>query len=54
MIKTQLCNLRVMYTSIARVTGYVPSWRVQVGDSPADARVKRTKAFSVVLRTETV
>ena len=51
LIKTQLCKLRVMLRS--RVTGCVPSWRIQVGDSPANARVNRTKAFSLVLRTVT-
>ena len=43
-------------TSIARVTGcgYPRSWRMQVGHLPANARVKRTKTFSLVLPTETV
>ena len=43
-------------TSIARDTECVciPSWRIQVGGPPASARVNRTKAFSLVLRTETV
>ena len=40
--------------SIARVTECVPSCRIQVGDSPANARVNRTKTPSLVLRTETV
>ena len=44
--------------SIARVTGCVDYTLVKdttvVGDSPANARVKRTKTFNLVLRTETV
>ena len=32
----------------------IPSWRIQVGGFPANARVNRTKTFSLVLRTETV
>ena len=39
-----------MYSSIARVCVR----KGQVGDSPANGRVKRTKTFNLVLRTETV
>ena len=32
----------------------ISSGRIQVGESPADTRVSRTKTFSVGVRTETI
>ena len=59
LIKAQLCKL-ACDTSNARATGFVypREGYIQVGDSPANARVNRTNTFnntfSLALRTETV
>ena len=54
LIKTQLCKLRACDTLIARVTCVSTLVKDAVREFPADARVNRTKTFSLVLPTETV